>query len=394
MKKKKLPEIDLVYICDWLPPDFGAVGQYCLGFARDSAKDGQKIVLIGLSSKISDEITEEMPSGSLTKVYLKRKLYNKGSFLHRLIWTFITNTELLIKAWPYMRKAKEIKFTGSPPLFLHWIAPANLILQKPVTYHIMDFHPECLMASRDKPSFLLNLIYKLTLFWRKRVSRFEVLGYDQLERLTAIGIPKENITLNPVASPVVINDDTQPLETPSISKGQFLVLYSGNWGVAHDHETFIEGYTLHHKQGSGRIVLWLNAVGARADQIEQVLIQKGLPCVRGYPVKLADLPSLLITPDAQLITLSDAFVGYVLPSKVYGCISSKKPIVFIGSSKSDVHRLCQEQMSVPYFRVDVGNVEGLASTFENLVAHLEEKQESKKLQEDIHNLQCGKSAKS
>jgi hypothetical protein len=25
----------LVYICDWLPPDFGAVGQYAMLFARE-----------------------------------------------------------------------------------------------------------------------------------------------------------------------------------------------------------------------------------------------------------------------------------------------------------------------------------------------------------------------
>ena len=60
-------------------------------------------------------------------------------------------------------------------------------------------------------------------------------------------------------------------------------------------------------------------------------------------VPLEQLASLLVTPDAHLITLSDAFVGYVLPSKVHGCIASKKPILFVGSDRSDVHRLCLEQ---------------------------------------------------
>jgi hypothetical protein len=30
----------LVYICDWLPPDFGAVGQYAVLFARQWASEG------------------------------------------------------------------------------------------------------------------------------------------------------------------------------------------------------------------------------------------------------------------------------------------------------------------------------------------------------------------
>ena len=41
---------DLVYICDWLPPDFGAVGQYSLMFATQLAEQGQHVALIGLSS--------------------------------------------------------------------------------------------------------------------------------------------------------------------------------------------------------------------------------------------------------------------------------------------------------------------------------------------------------
>jgi hypothetical protein len=45
MKNKRL-----VYICDWLPPDFGAVGQYAMLFARDWAKSGWRVTLVGLTS--------------------------------------------------------------------------------------------------------------------------------------------------------------------------------------------------------------------------------------------------------------------------------------------------------------------------------------------------------
>src|SRR5262249_47060362 len=40
----------LVYICDWLPPDFGAVGQYSEIFAREWARDGWAVILVGLTS--------------------------------------------------------------------------------------------------------------------------------------------------------------------------------------------------------------------------------------------------------------------------------------------------------------------------------------------------------
>ena len=30
----------LIYLCDWLPPDYGAVGQYSSLFARELAAEG------------------------------------------------------------------------------------------------------------------------------------------------------------------------------------------------------------------------------------------------------------------------------------------------------------------------------------------------------------------
>jgi hypothetical protein len=49
----------LVYICDWLPPDFGAVGQYAVLFARQWASDGGAVTLVGLTSGPSNRQAAE-----------------------------------------------------------------------------------------------------------------------------------------------------------------------------------------------------------------------------------------------------------------------------------------------------------------------------------------------
>ena len=145
-----------------------------------------------------------------------------------------------------------------------------------------------------------------------------------------------------------------------------LLLYSGNWGVAHDHATFVEGYTRHHRAGNGRVLLWLNAVGGGAATVATALTDLGLPFVRGTPVPLEQLASLLVTADAHLITLLDEFVGYVLPSKVYGCVESGKPVLFIGSAASDVHRICTKGAGAHYGRIDVGDGAGFADALDKL----------------------------
>jgi glycosyltransferase involved in cell wall biosynthesis len=356
----------LLYICDWLPPDFGAVGQYSVIFARELATEGLDVTLAGLSTRGNGDSCEAIGLGRYREIKLATRPYDKTRTLRRLLWTASVNTRLIFSLWSRMRAADTILFTGSPPLFLHWIAPANIILRKKLVYRITDFHPECAIAERGRASMLLRLLYRATLFWRRRVHMFEILGHDQGERLAAIGIPADRMRFKPDPSPVEIGPDTRPLDRPPEADGKLLLLYSGNWGVAHDHMTFVEAYRRHHCEGRANVLLWLNAVGGRAQKVADALTELGLPFIRGTPVPLDRLASLLVTPDAHLITLSDPFVGYVLPSKVFGCVQSGKPVIFIGSDRSDVHRICLESGDPHYRRVDVGDVAATAQALDEL----------------------------
>ena len=141
----------LVYLCDWLPPDFGAVGQYAMLFAREWANDGWAVTLVGLTSDQSSRDAEEsVGEGTLAVVQVHRRKYKKEKFFLRVVWTVVSNLLLLRAAFGAMRRADAVLFTGSPPLMLHFIAPLNVILKKHLIYRITDFHPECLIAERGR----------------------------------------------------------------------------------------------------------------------------------------------------------------------------------------------------------------------------------------------------
>jgi hypothetical protein len=361
----------LVYLCDWLPPDFGAVGQYALLCARQRAAGGEDVVLAGLSSSADSLVEEPAGAGRLRIVRLRTALYDRADFRSRALWTARTDLRLVWRLRRELRAADEILFTGSPPFLIQLLVPLQRLLGhrlgKRLTYRITDFHPECLMAGMERVPAPLRLFHRWTIALRRRVDGFEVLGEDQRRRLLEIGIPPERIVLRRDASPVEIPPGTEPLERPEALRGRTVLLYSGNFGVAHDHETFVEGYRRHHREGSGRVALWLNATGAKADRVEETLHREGLPVHRSRPVPLAVLPGLLVTPDAHLITLRDGFVGYVLPSKVYGCIASGKGVLFVGSGASDVDLLCSRDLPAGrYRRVDVGDPAGVALALETL----------------------------
>jgi len=359
----------LVYICDWLPPDFGAVGQYGMLFAREWAKNGWAVTLVGLTSlEGSHQAAEAIGEGTLEIIRVHRPTYNKQNFANRIVWTVVSNLLLIRAAFSAIRQAHSVLFTGSPPLMLHFVAPLNVIMRKRLVYRITDFHPECLIAERGQAGFLPNVLLRLTRFWRRQVDMFEVLGLDQARRLAEIGIPEERICLKRDPSPVVFSPGLRPLPLPdSLRDGSGIILYSGNWGVAHDEDTFIEAYSEYCRQSRHGLKFWLNAVGAKADHVETELRRRGTFVHRSRPVPLEQLPPLLLTADVHLITLRDAFVGYVLPSKVHACIESGKRIIFVGSESSDVHLLARRALSpLNYRRVGVGDVDGLVKVLHDM----------------------------
>ena len=355
----------VVIIADWLPPDFGAVGQYMQMRARSLAERGHDVTLIGLSSGSGSVRHEATGRGTLTEIRLSTRPVPRSSFMGRLAWTAVTNLRLVVSGLAALRAADGILFTGSPPLLIHLLAPLKLLLRGRLVYRITDFHPECLIAARTQPSRMLGLLLGLTNFWRRRIDRFEVLGLDQLKRLRETGVREDRIALVRDGSPVSFSDTVaEPL--PITLQGACVLLYAGNFGVAHDVETVAEGYRLHHRAGTGRVRLWLSATGPGADDLARRFADQGLPFHRSEPVPIERLAGLLRAPAAHLVTLKDAFVGYVMPSKIYACVESGRPVLFVGSAASDVDLLARAAGSDHYWRVECGNAAGLALALEQL----------------------------
>lgn len=367
----------LVLLCDWLPPDFGAVGQYTLLRGRELADAGHHVEVIGFSSAPARVETEARGAGSLRIRYIQRRPYDRGRLRERALWTLSANLALMRAAWSALAQADEIIFTGSPPYLLHFIVPLNLWRRRRLVYRITDFHPECLIAEwrvggRTIPAWL-RAIHTLTLYWRRRVGTIEVLGEDQAERLRQLGLAAVPLRTVRDPSPVKFTPGLEPLPRPAELAGRKILLYSGNFGVAHDHHTIVAALREVERSQPGRVGLWLNAVGGKADVVEAELRAAGVLVHRSQPVPLAALPALLRAADAHLITLRDDFVGYVLPSKVYACIASGRRVLYIGAQASDVHRLCAAGLpAADYRQVDCGQVAPAVTAIRELLLREEQ----------------------
>lgn len=368
MSENRLASPVLFYVVDWLPPDFGAVGQYGLKFAREIAETGRRVCLIGLTSGAPETRREVLEDGGTLEIRrIAAARYKKSSYLRRLFWTFRTDLRLIweVVRHPRSRRA-EILFTGAPPFMLFFAVAAKWLRGARLIYRITDFYPEVIIAELGKSSLLLTFFQHITWFLRRRVDAFEVLGEDQRRVLVAGGIAPERITLKRDTSPIRISRSVKPASRPRELAGRQVLLYSGNYGVPHEVETVVDGLIRHHRAGSGRFALWLNASGANADVVENRLRSAGIPIARSEPGPLEQLPALLAAADAHLITLRPSFSGIVLPSKIYACLDSGRPILFVGPKSSDVHLLCTQTERLTYEQVDPADSAGFASALERL----------------------------
>jgi hypothetical protein len=361
----------LFYVVDWLPPDFGAVGQYAVLFATEFAENGRHVELIGLTSGKPSISQQQFSGGGFLRITrIPASLYNKSNNLERLLWTLRTNARLMFKVVLNSRSHRaEVLFTGSPPFMLLFSFLPKLIRGAKLTYRITDFFPEVIAADAPKHSLLFDTLQRLIWMLRRKIDGFQVLGEDQRRLLLDGGISPERIVLKRDTSPVYISGREIPAQVPSGLDSGRVLLYSGNYGIAHEADTVVGGLLEHSRRHHGNsFSLWLNASGARADEVENRLRDTNIRVVRTSPAPLDMLPSILAAADVHLITLRPEFVGIVLPSKVYSCISSRRPILYVGPTSSDVHLLCSQAYNIRYEQVDPGDCAGFADALDRLAS--------------------------
>src|ERR1700757_3186744 len=160
----------LFYVVDWLPPDFGAVGQYGAIFARDLAVAGRDVRLIGLTTGESATTREVLSNQKIFEISrLHSLIYTKSKLIIRLLWTFQTNIRIVYEVIRDSRSSQaELIFTGAPPFMLFFIMVTKIIRNTRLIYRITDFYPEVLIAELGRRPWLLA-IERLTWFLRRRV---------------------------------------------------------------------------------------------------------------------------------------------------------------------------------------------------------------------------------
>jgi colanic acid biosynthesis glycosyl transferase WcaI len=170
-----------------------------------------------------------------------------------------------------------------------------------------------------------RLVGFLADFARRDANGIIALGLCMKERLVARGIPAERIL---VAENWANGEAIRPMSRPG-DPSELVLLYSGNFGLAHDVETLTSAM-LNLRESPEFRFLFVGG-GGRRSALEAFCKANSIDHAefRDY-VPRDQLSAGLAAGDIGIVTQHNVCCGTVVPSKLYGILAAGRPVLFIG----------------------------------------------------------------
>lgn len=238
-------------------------------------------------------------------------------------------------------------------------------------YWSMDLHPDASLAlgrmSRRNPvvawlSWLSDAVYR-------RADKVVVLGPYMADRVLAKGVKQDRVATIPVWSR---RDEIDPLPRRGhplrASLGlsdKFVVMYSGNLGLAHSTAEFLAAARA--LKDNSDVAFVFVGDGPRMAEIREAQAAEGLNNVQFLNYFPRDqLRMSLSMADVHLISMRAEMTGIVVPGKLYGVMASARPVVFVGPSHCETADTIREAGCG--LTVRLGDSRGLVDALNTLAA--------------------------
>ena len=332
-------------------PDVVATAQHGHDLAKYLVQNGHEVsvvssrVLYG-DRKVSLSRREIVDGIQINRV--GRAFFGKASNKLRLLDYIYFLIRATIRAVTLPRHDVVICFT-TPPFVVLIGRIVRFFKRSKFIYWVMDLYPDvlvaCGVAKEDK--LAIRLLDRLNTSSIRKSDATVVLGRCMLQRIQSKCVPTQNLKVIGVWSDQEevksVERDANPYRTEWGVGDRMLVMYSGNFGIGHDVETFLEAAKA--LKDDDRIRFAFVGGGKRRGRVEDFVREEGLEetCILAPYQPRERLDELLSAADAHLVTLRTGAEGVMVPSKYFGILASGRPALYIGQPTSEIARITQEE---------------------------------------------------
>ncbi len=207
----------------------------------------------------------------------------------------------------------------------------------------MDVHPEIEVALRILPTWIARAVEPLDRASHRSAEFVVALGPCMKERLVDKRIPESVIRTIPVWSHDVEPDGADRAGNAlarELGIGQeFVVMYSGNAGLAHRFEEVLQAMDRLADE-PGMEFVFVGGGPRKAEIVARAGRNRNFRYLDYRPRR--DLADSLTLADVHLLTLRGDMAGLVVPVKLYGIMAAGRPVVMVGPRGSESGRTIEQ----------------------------------------------------
>lgn len=358
-------------------PDVAATAQHADDLARHLVRHGHEVHAIASRAEYGKKGGTLPKRETVDGVEIHRvgkSLFGKSSILARVADFGLFYVLAFLKAFTIKRPDVVVCFT-TPPFIALVGRFMRLFRRTKYVYWVMYLYPDLPVACGVmKPTSLVTRFFEaINRSCLKKADRVVVLGRCMLQRVRDkgvdhgqvqhIGVWSDASELEPVA-----REDNPYAERWGLGD-RFVVMYSGNFGLGHDVDTFLKAAERLRTRDDIRF-LFVGG-GKKKDTVDAFVQDKALEnCVVAPYQPRENLGASLSCADVHLATLLEGVEGIMVPCKLFGIMGAGRPTIFIGHPTSELSRVLDEYECGHTIRQ--GDVDGLVALIEHMAASRDE----------------------
>ncbi len=352
-------------------PDHAATAQHAHDLAKHLVAHGHEVDVIASrsiygSSGATLEKHEIVDGAHVHRV--GKSLFGKSSIAARALDFGLFYLAASFKAMRVRKPDVVVCFTTPP-----FISVLGIVLRRvrgaKTVYWLMDLYPDVAVATGVmQPRSLATRFFEGLSRWSLRKSdRVVVLGRCMGDRVREKGVDHGQVVRIGVWSD---QDEVKPIaraenpyrETWDLGD-RFVVMYSGNFGIGHDVDTFLRGAEMLKDDDTIRFVFV--GGGKKKATVEQFVRDKELGnCVLDEYQPREKLDQSLSVADVHLVSILEGVEGTIVPCKLFGIMAAGRATVYIGSPKSEIALALEEHDAGVL--IGQGDAEGLAEAIRGM----------------------------
>lgn len=354
------------------PPASGATGLYLAELADALADRGWAVEVV-TGPAPDAPLHETRPSGvsvrRLPGVTLRRASLAARAAGYAALWPRLVRAAA--RPAPDGRQPDVVVLKTDPPLLVAagpWLARRT---GAAIVHWAQDLYPDVAVALGVLPAPAARPLRALARRSLRRADAVVAIGRCMAERLAAAGVAPDRLHVVPNWAPAGVGPD--PAARAAFRDahgldGRFVVMYSGNLGLAHPFEAVLGAAERLADARPEALVLFVGD-GPRRAWVEAEVARRALPNVRLLPPQPSGaLAGSLGAADLHLVTMEAGLDGLVVPSKLYGALAVGRPVLFLGPPESEAARVVAERRAGTVLPPDASAAD-VARAVEHWAAH-------------------------